>query len=438
MGNELDLRIPPQDIDMEKSVLSSLLMEQDFEIFEQIQPFHFYRNAHQTIFTACKSVFDKEKTLDIKLVIQALGNDLEKCGGASAISLLMDEPPPSNPQVYCAKLIGLYKLRKVIEIANAACKRAFSSIPDECDAVLDYMMTEVSKLDGGRSAEWCKLDDLILDCVDICGELQKRQGITGVPSGFKDLDFYTCGFQPGDLIIIAGRPGSGKTSLAINAAKNSGRKGFKNGFASLEMVRTQIGNRFLSMVSGVNSLKFRSGRFVNDDWEKINDAAIGLSPLPVWIDDSPRATYIDIQKKARGLKRNNGLDILWIDYLGFLDGDKTKSGKVHEIESITRGLKSLAKELMMPVVLICQLNRECERRDNKRPMLSDLRDSGAIEQDADLVILLYNDSKYNKDTTDFGVIECEIAKQRNGPTARIKLAWNESITRFDNLERITP
>jgi replicative DNA helicase len=180
-------------------------------------------------------------------------------------------------------------------------------------------------------------------------------------------------------------------------------------------------------------MKFRSGRFTGDDWENINDAAGKLSPLPIWIDDSPRSSHIDIQKKSRALKAKEGLDILWIDYLGFLDGDKSQRSKVYEVESITRSLKALAKELKIPIVLICQLNRQCEQRDNKRPMLSDLRDSGALEQDADLVLFLYNDAKYHKDTQDAGIIECEIAKQRNGPTARIKLKWDEDTTRFDNL-----
>jgi len=428
------LRLPPQNIELETSILSGLIFSQEHEILELLKPEHFYRGHHQKIFKAAESVYKRENSLDIKLIASQLGDDLELCGGLSYLAKLSDEPPPSNTEVYAHKLIGLYNLRKIIEISNAVQKRAFCALPDETDSVIDYASTELQKLSTGRNAEWCRLDSVITDCVDICEELQKRQGVTGVPSGFQALDFYTCGFQPGDLVLIAARPGCGKTSFAINAAKNSAKAGFKNGFMSLEMVRTQIGNRFISVVSRVNGLKFRSGKFASDDWERIVDAAGALSSLPVWIDDSPRSSITDIVKKSRALKTKEGLDILWIDYLGFLDGDKSQRSKVYEVESITRGLKALAKELRIPAVLICQLNRECEKRDNKRPQLSDLRDSGALEQDADVVLFFYNDSKYNRESPDAGIIECEIAKQRNGPTARIKLAWNESITRFDNLQ----
>jgi replicative DNA helicase len=427
------LNLPPQNIELEMSVLSGLIFSQDYEIFDFISDCHFYRGPHQTIFKACKSLYSKEKVLDIQLLKNELGEKLETIGGMGYLVTLSNEPPPSDSKLYCEKLIGFYKLRKIIEVSNAAQKRAFSALPDEYDAIIDYVYCNMAALESGRSAEWCRLTDVVMECVDIAEELQKRQGITGIPTGFRDLDFYTCGLQPGDLILLAARPGCGKTSMAINAAKNSGRQGFKNGFMSLEMVRSQIGNRFLSIVSRVNSMKFRSGRFTEEDWENINNAAGRLSPLPIWIDDSPRSSHIDIQKKSRALKAKEGLDILWIDYLGFLDGDKSQRSKVYEVESITRSLKALAKELKIPIVLICQLNRQCEQRDNKRPMLSDLRDSGALEQDADLVLFLYNDAKYHKDTQDIGIIECEIAKQRNGPTARIKLKWDEDTTRFDNL-----
>lgn len=418
------------------SVLSALIFSQDYEILEFIQPEHFYRTAHQTIFSACKEVFYKEKNLDINMIALQVSEKLDQIGGLSYLAKISEEPPPSDSRLYCEKLVGFSKLRKIIEISNAAMKRSFCAGPDESDSVIDYVACELGKLESGRTQDWCRLGNIIEECIDTAEEIGRRQGITGVPSGYRDLDFYTTGFQGGDLILIAARPGCGKTSFAINAAKNSGKQGFKNGFMSLEMVKGQIGNRFLSVASRVNSLKFRSGRFVLEDWERIHEAAERLSPLPIWVDDSPRANHIEIAKKSRALKRKDGLDILWIDYLGFLDGDKSQKSKVYEIESITRSLKALAKELKIPIVLICQLNRECEKRENKRPMLSDLRDSGALEQDADLVIFFYNDSKYHPETKDANIIECEIAKQRNGPTARIKLYWDESITRFDNLSRV--
>lgn len=428
-----DYSLPPHNVEIEKSILSGLLTAQEYDLLDVLKPEHFYRGPHQAIFAACQKVYEREKVLDIALVAHQIGEDLERIGGYGYLGKLLDEPTPISTAAYCDKLVGFYKLRRLIEASNAAIKRSLAALPDEFDSVIDYLSAQISDLSSGRTAEWCKLDSVIMECVDICEELQKRQGITGVPSGFSDLDFYTCGFQPGDLILIAARPGCGKTSFAINSAKNSAKAGFKNGVMSLEMVRHQIGHRFLSIVSRVNGLKFRSGRFAMEDWERITDAAGKLSNLPIWIDDSPRASHIDLAKKSRSLKRQSGLDILWIDYLGFLDGDKSQRSKVYEVESITRSLKALAKELKIPVILLCQLNRECERRDNKRPQLSDLRDSGALEQDADLVMFFYNDAKYHAETAEKGVIECEIAKQRNGPTARIKLRWEETITRFDNL-----
>lgn len=433
MGNS-SIPLPPQDIEIERSVLASLIFCNDTEVFDFIRPDHFYRTGHRKIFEACRSVYKKEHTLDIKLITSELGVAISEVGGMAYFGELSLEPTPPNTEVYCKKLISLYKLRRLIEISNATNKRAYSTT-DDAETVIDYVSGELARISDGRGGGWCSMQDVMITCVDHCEEIKKQQGVTGVPTGFSQIDLYTAGLQKGDLVILAARPGCGKTAFVINASKNAGVKGFKNGFQSLEMDRVPIGNRFLSVVSRVNSLKFRSGRFVTEDWDNIAKAAERLSQLPIWIDDSPRASFQEIQKNARALHAKHGLDVLWIDYLGFVDGDKTNRSKVAEIESITRGMKALAKELCIPVVLLSQLNRECEKRENKRPQLSDLRDSGAIEQDADVVIFLYRDEKYNKDTADKGIVEVEIAKQRNGPTARVKLKWTDEFMRFDNLER---
>jgi replicative DNA helicase len=292
----------------------------------------------------------------------------------------------------------------------------------------------MNRIDSGSGSDWCQLNDVITNCMDSAEELAKKGGITGVPTGFRDLDWYTSGFQGGDLVILAARPGMGKTAFAINSINNSAKQGFKAGFLSLEMVAQQVGNRFLSITSNINALKFRSGRFLPDDWEKMVSAAELLSTHGVWIDDHPRASYQDIHSKCKVLLSRHHANALWIDYLGFIDGDKDQN-KVAEIQSITRALKQSAKEFNIPIVLICQLSRECEKRPNKRPILSDLRDSGAIEQDADVVLFLYREDYYKPDSKDKGVVEVSISKQRNGPTGTIKLQWQEEYTSFHNLAK---
>jgi replicative DNA helicase len=424
-----NLRVPPHSLELEQSVLCALLCFQEYGIFDTLKAEHFYRTSHQKIYAACQSSYRSSKVVDASFLVANMGEKLNEVGGAGYISQIMDAGTPTNTESYCQKIIAFWRMRKIIEVCNAAMKRSF--LQEDPDEIATYMQTTINSTACNLS-QWVKVSDVVDECISRCEALQGNSGITGVPSCYVDLDRYTAGFQPGDLVIIAARPGCGKTSLAVNSAYNSAMKGFKNGLMSLEMVRTQIGNRLLSMGAKVNGMRLRNGNLTSEDWERITYSAGNLHPLPLWIDDSPRASHRDIASKSRFLKTNSGLDILWIDYLGFVEGDKTRS-KVYEVETITRELKALAKGLSIPVVLLCQLNRQCEMRENKRPILSDLRDSGAIEQDADVVLFLYNDSKYNDDSPDKGVIECEIAKQRNGPTARIRLAWFESYTLFENI-----
>jgi replicative DNA helicase len=427
------LTIPPQDINLETGILASLLYGTDIElILGELRADQFYKLSHQQIFKACRDVYAREKVIDAKLVMSNL-KDTEI--PASYLIKLMDEPTPSSAEAYCKKLVQLYQLRRIIEVSNAASKRAFTSKPEEAVMVIDYLSSEIVKIDSGMGSGWIDMQTLVMECMKNLEELQERQGITGIPSGFSAVDNFTCGWQSGDLIILAARPGCGKTAFVINSSTRSAKNGFKNGFMSLEMSKIPIGNRYLSADARLNSSKFRSGYLSHEDWEKLTESAGVMSALPIWIDDAPKATIHEVQSKARAMRIKHGLDILWVDYLGFLDGDKTSKSKVQEIESITRGMKALAKELGIPVVLLSQLNRECEKRDNKRPQLADLRDSGAIEQDADVVLFLYRDAKYNEDSPEKHITECQIAKQRNGPTARVKLLWTDEFMRLDNLER---
>jgi replicative DNA helicase len=429
----MEIKTMPNNLDLEKQVLASCFIG-NIDAFDTLKPEHFYHSSNQILFNAMQSLVKRDEPLEVSLIMGEL-KTLGKPIIPQWINEIMDYPPAASVDISAKKIIGYYQLRETIKACHAATKRALNSGPDEFGEVSGYIKGEMERIDQGAGSEWCLLNDIVITCMDRAEELAKRGGITGIPSGFRDLDWYTCGFQPGDLIILAARPGMGKTAFAVNAIANSADCGFKAGFLSLEMVAQQVGNRFISIKSSINALKFRSGRFIPDDWERMNTTAEELSRFGVWIDDNPRASYRDIYLKCKTLLQRHKANALWIDYLGFIDGDKD-SNKVAEIQSITRALKQSAKEFCIPIVLICQLSRECEKRPNKRPILADLRDSGAIEQDADVVLFLYRDDYYKQDSKDKGVVEVSISKQRNGPTGTIKLQWQEEYTRFNNLAKI--
>ena len=422
----------PYDIDMERQVLSALFIT-DADCFDTLRPEHFYRTDHAHIYQAMQSLHHRQEPIESTLVIgelKSLGHPIY----SQAILDILSYPPSADIAASSRKITGYYQLRELYKACHATQKRALAAGPDDVPDVLSYLQCEMQRVDFGTGSAWCHISDIIDECMEKAEELAKRGGITGVPSGFRDLDWYTSGFQPGDLAILAARPSMGKTAFAMNSIANAAEKGFKSGFLSLEMSKHQVGNRFISMRSSINALKFRSGRFVPQDWDRMVSTQELLSKWGVWIDDHPRASYQDVHSKCRALLQKHGASALWIDYLGFLDGDKD-ANKVQEIQSITRALKATAKEFSIPIVLVAQLSRECEKRPNKRPILSDLRDSGAIEQDADLVLFLYRDDYYKPESKEPGITEVSISKQRNGPTGTIKLLWQDEYTRFQNIAK---
>jgi replicative DNA helicase len=426
--------LPPQNIELEQSILNTCLYHPDETVFDILKPSDFYKTAHQKIFNAICALKETDEPIDILSVtakIQDRGQ-LEEIGGASYFGVLVGVPIAVDPEYTAKKIKGYSQLRRMIELSNAISKKCFSAESDDVEKIIDYAQTEILKVGTTDKNLFKSINEIVFDSIERCEELQDSGGITGVPSGFTDLDALTCGFQPGDLILLAGRPSMGKTALANNCMLNGAEQGFKSAMCQLEMTNIQTGNRFLASEGRLNSLKFRSGRFSGEDWAKLTNAASRISSYPIYIDDNPVSHYKDIQKKARFAFKNYGIQSLWIDYLGFIDGDESRS-KVDEIQTISRGLKALAKEISIPVILLCQLSRECEKRNNKRPVLSDLRDSGALEQDADVVMFIYRDEVYNKDSPDKGTAEIWIRKQRNGPIGTIKLAWLEQYARFENL-----
>jgi len=443
MKTDLSLKhIPPQAIELEESVIVSCFLERAEEALKILSPDDFYKTAHQKIFSAIFDLSKQKIQVDLPLVVDALrsAGHLEEVGGASYIASLLDGVPiASNVGHYARKIKNKAILRKLINHCHTITKACFQD-SSEVETIIDdaqkrILSIEHETIDASNETA-VSYRELSLEAGERYEDLSKRKGsITGIASGFYMLDYITCGFQNTDLIILAGRPGMGKTALALNIAGNVGKQDTPTAYFSLEMSKTQLFDRQIAGESGVNSQKFRSGRFEPDDWEAINRAQGKVYTRPVFIDDSAALHYMEIRRRAWGLKKNHGIKLVIIDHLQLIRGDKA-STRDREIGSITAGLKATAKELNIPIILLSQLNRELERRPNphKRPRMSDLRDSGNIEQDADIVAFLYRPGVYEDEEEFGGHAELNVAKQRNGPTGMIKLRWHDKTTKFQNLE----
>ena len=432
-------RIPPHNIEAEKSILVSCLVFPDGmnEFADLLRPEDFYRTDNQLIFEACLKLHSEKKPVDSIAIAEELKakGELDKIGGALYLSSLLDEPTATNNDFYANIIRDKAVKRRLIEVGNAITKRAYQ--PDHsAEEQLDEAQKSILAIGSlGSKNSFDSVPNLALTASDRYEKLHESAGeISGISTGLIDLDRATCGFQDGDLDVIAGRPSMGKTALMICLALNAAKKGHPCGIFSLEMSNQQIVDRMIAGESGVNSMKFRSGRFSPEDWQAISKAQSILYGLPIYIDDSPSLYYGELRRRARQMKLHHGVEIIFADYIQLMQGDK-HNGRVEEVSSISRNLKGLAKELSLPVVALSQLNRAVDSRDNKRPRLSDLRDSGAIEQDADMVWLIYRDEVYNQLTATKGLAEIEIAKQRNGPIGTIELSWHEKTMKFFNLER---
>ena len=431
--------IPPQALELEESILSSCLMGDAEEAIELLLPEDFYRTAHQKIFSAIGDLQRQNVEVDLPSLVSTMrdAGQLEKVGGAHYLARFIDKIPiATNIVHYARKIKDKAILRRLIADCNYISKACFEG-SDNIETVLDDAQKRILSI-GYMSATdtTSSYRDLSLEASDRYEELYRQKGsITGIRSGFYLLDATTCGFQNSDLIIIAARPSMGKTAIALNMAGNIARSGIPAAIFSLEMSKQQLFDRQVAGESGVNSQKFRSGKFDQTDWQDITDAQSKIYGWPVFIDDTPALNYLEITRRARRLKNRHGIQIVFVDHLQLIKGDKSPS-RDREIGSITGGLKALAKELDIPIVLLSQLNRKLEDRHNpkKRPVMSDLRDSGNIEQDADVIAFLYRPAVY-EDLEEFeGHAELLVAKQRNGPTGKVKLIWHERTTTFSNLD----
>ncbi|MBI5640544.1 MAG: replicative DNA helicase [Nitrospirae bacterium] len=439
-------KLPPQNVEAEQSVLGAILLDNS-AITTTVELLHsedFYRESHRKIFIAMEELFNRSEPIDLITLTDYLKtkNDLETVGGSQYLTTLVTTIPTSANIRYHAKIVrekallrGL--LRSVTEIAGSVYDGDM-----DADELVDNAEKKIFDIADKRiNTSFVTMNELIKDSFHMIEHLyDRKEAITGVSSGFKELDELTTGFQKGDLIIIGGRPGMGKTAFCLNIAQHVGVE-LKEPVAifSLEMSKEQLAFRMLCSEAMVDSNNVRKG-FINrkDDWHKLTTAAGKLAEAPIFIDDSSGITVLEMRAKARRLKTSHGLSMVIVDYLQLMKGRGKFERREQEISDISRSLKALAKEMKVPVLALSQLNRGVETRGgNKQPTLADLRESGAIEQDADVIIFLYRDEAYNKDSSDNrGKAIIDVAKQRNGPTNKINLTFLSRCTRFvDHTDR---
>jgi len=436
-----EARVPPHSTEAEESVLGGVLLDNQAINYalEILRPDDFYRAANTAIFTAMHDLSEKREPIDVVTLTQQLRNAgaLDTAGGPENIARLATVVPSSANVAYYAKLVKECSIRrKVIHESSEIVGEAFAAEGD-VDEFLDSVEQRIFKIFDQRDHRaFAKVGDVVQDSIKIIEKLyDQKEPITGVPSGFSDLDKMTAGFQPSDLVIIAARPSMGKTALALTIAQHVGiHKHRPVAVFSLEMSKEQLVLRMLCAEARVNSGKVRTGHLGERDFPRLVDAASKIADAPIYIDDTAGITITELRAKTRRLHREVGLGMVIVDYLQLARSPfYASTSREQEISDISRSLKGLAKELGVPVIALSQLNRSVESRNDKRPMMSDLRESGAIEQDADIIMFIYRDEVYNPDTPDKGIAEVIISKQRSGPTGTVKLAFFAEFTRFDNL-----
>ena len=435
-------RLPPQSVEAEQSVLGGLLLDNDRweQIADKLGPDDFYRKEHRLIFRAIGALCEDNKPADVVTVAEWLEmqGEVEGAGGLGYLTTLANNTPSAaNILAYAEIVRERAVLRQLIQVANNIGGAAYQPAGRTANDLLDYAeksVFEISDRGARRRGGFQPLKTLLTSAVDRIDQLFKASNpITGVATGYSDLDEMTSGLQPSDLIIVAGRPSMGKTSFAMNIAENAA-VGHKLPVAifSMEMPGEQLAMRMMSSLGRINAHRVRTGKLEDDDWPRLTSAIGMLADAPLFIDDTPALSPMELRARARRLKREHGLGLIVIDYLQLMQSPDANENRATEISSITRSLKGLAKELNVPIIALSQLNRSLEQRPNKRPVMSDLRESGAIEQDADVIFFIYRDEVYNEDSQDKGTAEIIIGKQRNGPIGKVRLTFLGEYTRFEN------
>jgi len=436
------LRVPPQSVEAEQAVLGGLMLDTHAwdRIADKLGEEDFYRKEHRLIYRAIAALAESGSPADVVTVSEWLekNNELGPAGGLSYLaSLANNTPSAANIGAYAGIVRERAVLRHLIHVSNRIAHSAYHPEGRSAADILDQAeknIFDISEQGAHRRGGFAPLKNLLTRAVDRIDELFRSESpITGVATGYKDLDDMTSGLQRGDLVIVAGRPSMGKTSLAMNIAENAavGEK-LPVAIFSMEMPGEQLAMRMMASLGRINAHKVRTGKLDDDDWPRLTHAIGLLAETPMFIDDTPALTPLELRARARRLKREHGLGLIVVDYLQLMQAPESSENRATEISGITRALKGLAKELNVPIMALSQLNRSLEQRPNKRPVMSDLRESGAIEQDADVIIFIYRDEVYNEDSPDKGTAEIIIGKQRNGPTGKVKLTFLGEYTRFEN------
>jgi replicative DNA helicase len=441
------LKLPPHSVEAEQSVLGGLLLENHAweRVADLVNEQDFYRADHRHIWHQIVRLIDENKPADVVTVAEALEshNRLDDIGGLAYLAALaQNTPSAANIRRYAEIVRERSVLRKLVEVGGEISTAAFNPNGRSATEILDEAEAKVFEIKeaGAKATQGFQpLQPLLKEVVTRIDELYNRDNpseVTGVPTGYADLDTKTSGLQPGDLIIVAGRPSMGKTAFSLNIAENVALdSNLPVAVFSMEMGATQLVMRMLGSVGRLDQHKLRTGRITDDDWPRLTHALGSLNEAKLFIDESPGLTAMEVRARARRLARQcegGQLGLIVLDYLQLMSGNGRGENRATEISDISRSLKSLAKELHVPVVALSQLNRSLEQRPNKRPVMSDLRESGAIEQDADVILFIYRDEVYNPDTPDKGTAEIIIGKQRNGPIGTVRLTFLGEYTRFEN------
>ena len=439
---EQRLKMPPNSIEAEQSLLGGLMLDNAAwdKVADLIVASDFYRKDHRLIFAGIAELAETSNPCDVVTLSEFLDNrdELEASGGLEYLAMLSNETPgAANVRAYARILRERSTLRSLISAGNQISGSAFvtdgrsaSDLVDEAER----LVFEIAEKGSRGQIGFRHLKSILPDAVDRIDLLHQSGGdITGIPTGYTEFDKLTAGLQAGELIVIAGRPSMGKSTLAVNIAENAaiGAK-VPTAIFSMEMPSQQLAFRMISSLGRVDQTHLRTGKFPDEDWSRINTAVQLMSDAPIFIDDSASLSPTEIRARARRLKREHGLGLIVVDYLQLMQVHGSKENRATEISEISRSLKALAKELELPIIALSQLNRSVEQRTDKRPVMSDLRESGAIEQDADLIVFIYREEVYNQDTPRKGIADINIAKQRNGPIGDFPLTFVGRFTKFEN------
>ena len=439
---EARIRVPPNSVEAEQSLLGGLMLDNAAwdKVADLVVSADFYRKDHQIIFSAIGALAEDSRPSDVVTVSEFLDNrdELDAAGGLEYLATLANETPgAANARAYANILRERSILRSLITAGNEISGNAYTTEGRTATELVDdaeRRVFEIAERGSRGKVGFQSLKQILPATVDRIDLLHQSGGdITGIPTGYNEFDKMTAGLQAGDLIIIAGRPSMGKTTLAINIAENAsiGAK-VPTAIFSMEMPSEQLAFRMISSLGRVDQTHLRTGKFPDEDWSRINTAVQLMSDAPIFIDDTAALSPTEIRARARRLKREHGLGLIVLDYLQLMQVHGTVENRATEISEISRSLKALAKELSVPIIALSQLNRSVEQRTDKRPVMSDLRESGAIEQDADIIVFIYREEVYNQDTPRKGVADISIAKQRNGPIGEFPLTFVGRFTKFEN------